>query len=64
MLFLSIRTAMTDKIPPNIMQEKIASIPMRRTGEVEDVAAAYLFLASDDASFVNATTLIVDGGMS
>ena len=47
-----------------IMQEKIASIPMRRTGEVEDVAAAYLFLASDDASFVNATTLIVDGGMS
>ena len=59
-----IRTAMTDKIPPNIMQEKIASIPMRRTGEVEDVAAAYLFLASDDASFVNATTLIVDGGMS
>ncbi len=59
-----IRTAMTDKIPPDIMKQKIDSIPMRRTGEVEDVAAAYLFLASDDASFVNATTLIVDGGMS
>lgn len=58
-----IRTPMTDKIPPNIMQQKIDSIPLRRTGEVEDIAAAYAFLASDEASFVNATTLIVDGGM-
>ena len=59
-----IRTPMTDAIPPEIMKQKIDSIPMRRTGEVEDVAAAYAFLASDEASFVNATTLIVDGGMS
>ena len=59
-----IRTAMTDKIPPDIMKQKIDSIPMRRTGEVADIAAAYTFLASDEASFVNATTLIVDGGMS
>ena len=58
-----IRTPMTDKIPPNIMQQKIDSIPLRRTGEVEDIANAYAFLASDEASFVNATTLIVDGGM-
>lgn len=58
-----IRTPMTDQIPPNIMQEKISSIPVRRVGEPEDVAAAYVFLASEDASFVNATTLIVDGGM-
>ena len=58
-----IRTPMTDKIPPNIMQQKIDSIPLRRTGEVEDIVAAYAFLASDEASFVNATTLIVDGGM-
>jgi len=55
---------MTDKIPPDIMKQKIDSIPMRRTGEVADIAAAYTFLASDEASFVNATTLIVDGGMS
>lgn len=59
-----IRTAMTDKIPPEIMKQKIDSIPMRRTGEVSDVAAAYAFLASDEAGFINATTLIVDGGMS
>ena len=54
---------MTDVIPPNIMQQKIESIPLRRTGEISDVAAAYVFLASDEASFINATTLIVDGGM-
>lgn len=58
-----IRTPMTDVIPPNIMQQKIESIPLRRTGEISDVAAAYVFLASDEASFINATTLIVDGGM-
>jgi NAD(P)-dependent dehydrogenase (short-subunit alcohol dehydrogenase family) len=37
-------------------------IPMRRTGVVTDVAAAVLFLASDDAAFVTGQTLIVDGG--
>jgi len=58
-----IRTPMTDAIPPDIMKQKIDSIPLRRTGEVSDVAAAYAFLASDEASFINATTLIVDGGM-
>ena len=58
-----IRTPMTDVIPPNIMQQKIESIPLRRTGEISDVAAAYAFLASDEAAFINATTLIVDGGM-
>lgn len=58
-----IRTSMTDKIPPDIMKQKIDSIPLHRTGEVEDIAAAYAFLASDEASFINATTLIVDGGM-
>ncbi len=59
-----IRTAMTDKIPPDIMKQKIDSIPLRRTGEVTDIANAYVFLCSELSSFVNATTLIVDGGMS
>ena len=58
-----IRTAMTDAIPADIMKQKIDSIPLRRTGEVEDIAAAYAFLSSDEASFINATCLIVDGGM-
>lgn len=37
-------------------------IPLRRTGTVDDVAAAYAFLASDDASFVHGAILVVDGG--
>lgn len=58
-----IRTPMTAQIPEDIMKQKIDSIPVKRTGEVADVAAAYAFLASDEAGFINATTLIVDGGM-
>jgi len=37
-------------------------IPLRRVGTVEEVAAAYAFLASDEASFVHGATLVVDGG--
>lgn len=58
-----IRTSMTDKIPPDIMKQKIDNIPLKRTGEVEDVAAVYAFLVSEEASFITATTLVVDGGM-
>jgi 3-oxoacyl-[acyl-carrier protein] reductase len=37
-------------------------IPLKRVGTVDEVAAAYAFLASDDASFVHGATLVVDGG--
>jgi 3-oxoacyl-[acyl-carrier protein] reductase len=37
--------------------------PVRRLGEPLDVANAYLFLASDEASFINGAVLSVDGGL-
>ena len=41
----------------------INAIPLRRVGEPEDVANAFLFLASDMASYVNGEILSVDGAM-
>ena len=38
--------------------------PMGREGQPEEVAAAAAFLASDDASYITGTTLIVDGGIT
>ena len=44
------------------IQKSIAEIPMVRLGEPEEVAKAVYFLASEDASYITAQTLIVDGG--
>ncbi len=37
-------------------------IPLGRAGRAEDVAAAYAFLASDDAAFIHGSALVIDGG--
>ncbi|MCC5945489.1 MAG: beta-ketoacyl-ACP reductase [Bernardetiaceae bacterium] len=59
-----IRTDMTDSIPENYRQQMIQSISVRREGKPEDIAQAYLFLASEAASFITGTVLCVDGGMT
>lgn len=46
------------------LQELLKLIPEKRIGQVEDIGKATVFLASDDADYINGTTLFVDGGMT
>lgn len=50
--------------PGHPMNEMARSHPLGRLGEPEDVARVALFLASDDAAYLNATDIVVDGGQS
>ena len=47
---------------PTWRAKMLAAVPMKREGRVEEVAHAVLFLASDDASYITGTELVVDGG--
>jgi NAD(P)-dependent dehydrogenase (short-subunit alcohol dehydrogenase family) len=47
---------------PEVRKKMISAIPMGRAGRIEEVANASLFLASDDASYITGTELVVDGG--
>lgn len=57
-------TAMTDKVPDKVLGAMAEKTPLRRLGQPSDIANAYLFLASDEASFVNGAVLSVDGGLT
>lgn len=58
-----ITTDMTDVLPDNIKNGVVASIPLGRFGEPDDIAAAVAFLASPEARYITGQTLTVDGGM-
>jgi len=57
-------TRMTAGIPDNLRQALVEKIPLRRLGQPEEIAAAHLFLASDDAGYITGQVLFVDGGIS
>ena len=49
---------------PEKAQRRLVHLPMGRFAEVREIAQAALFLASDESSYVNASTFLVDGGLS
>lgn len=58
-----ILTDMTRQVPEKVLDSMRQRTPLRRLGRPEDVANAYLFLASDEAAFINGAVLSVDGGL-
>lgn len=56
-----ILTDMMKSVPDNVIEPLIKTIPLGRIGRAEDVANAFLFLASDMASYITGTILPVDG---
>ncbi|WP_144474485.1 3-oxoacyl-ACP reductase FabG [Cytobacillus oceanisediminis] len=58
-----IETGMTAKVPEKVIEQMKMLVPLGRLGLPEDIANAYLFLASDESKYVNGTTLHVDGGI-
>jgi 3-oxoacyl-[acyl-carrier protein] reductase len=54
---------MTDGLPEKVKEELVARIPLGRMGQDADVAAAVVFLASDEAGYITGHVLDVNGGM-
>lgn len=59
-----VRTPMTDHLyaQPEVLKGRSESVPIGRIADAEEIARAGAFLASDDASYITATDLLVDGG--
>jgi 3-oxoacyl-[acyl-carrier protein] reductase len=58
-----IATEMVQQMPEKVLDGMVARTPLGRMGRPEDIADAYVWLASDSATFVHGTVLSVDGGI-
>lgn len=58
-----IMTAMTKAMPKEVLESMASKVPVTRLGETQDIANACLFLASEQASYINGAVLSVDGGI-
>ena len=58
-----IGTEILDTMPTKVLDSFVSKTPVGRMGKPEDIAYAYAFLASDEASFITGTVLNVDGGL-
>ena len=59
-----IQTDMTDVVPDGQKEAILASIPMKRMGATDEIAATVAFLASDNAAYITGQTIHVNGGMN
>ena len=59
-----IKTDMTDAMPEKAKEATLAAIPMKRMGQVDDIANLAVFLASDEASYISGEVIRVDGALA
>lgn len=59
-----VETEMTDVLSDSVKEAAVATIPLGKFGQVEDIAEAVVFLASDRAKYITGQVLCVDGGIA
>ena len=58
-----IKSAMTDSVPQELRDQILATVPVGRVGQPDDIARAVAFLCSDDSSYITGVNLPVNGGL-